>query len=102
MEKNSVLYQLMDVRMNGIMNKIVMADEEYREITRRADIALEKIEALHLPPETMQLIDRYVSEQNANGSRYGMLAYMLGFSDCTELFLDAPRFPATAETDSRI
>lgn len=39
MEKNSVLYQLMDVRMNGIMNKIVMADEEYREITRRADTA---------------------------------------------------------------
>ncbi len=69
MEKNSVLYQLMYVRMNSIMNKIVMADEEYREITRKADIALEKIEALHLPPETMQLIDRYVSEPLLYGGK---------------------------------
>lgn len=33
------------------------------------------------------LIDRYVSEQNALGSRYGMLAYLLGFSDCKAMFL---------------
>lgn len=45
MEKNSVLYQLMDIQINSIMNKIVMANKKYREITRRADSALEKIEA---------------------------------------------------------
>lgn len=36
----------------------------------------------------MKLIDRYVSEYNAIGSRYGMLAYMPGFSDCRELLLN--------------
>ncbi len=36
----------------------------------------------------MELIDRYGSGYNTIGSRYGMLAYMLGFSDCRELLLD--------------
>ena len=38
--------------------------------------------------DVRQLIDRYVSEQNALGSRYGMLAYLLGFSDCKAMFLE--------------
>ncbi len=38
----------------------------------------------------MRLIDRYVSGYNAIGSRYGMLAYTLGFSDCRELLLALP------------
>ena len=40
---------------------------------------------MHLPPEVMDLVDHYVSEQNALGARYGALAYLLGFSDCVEL-----------------
>ncbi len=41
---------------------------------------MEKDSALYL------LIDRYVSEQNALGSRFGMLAYLLRFSDCKAMF----------------
>ncbi len=40
-----------------------------------------------MPVDVRQLIDRYVSEQNALGARYGMLAYLLGFSDCKAMFL---------------
>ena len=90
--KNTVLNQLMGLRMNSIMNEITNSDMEYQEIIRKSDIYSDKLEALQLPEETRLLIDRYVSEQNALGSRYGMLAYQLGFSDCKELFIEKPPF----------
>ena len=77
MEKDSALYQLMDVRMNGIMNSIVSDDGEYQAILRRSDEYSGRLERVELPVDIRQLIDRYVSEQNALGSRYGMLAYLL-------------------------
>ncbi|WP_304976368.1 hypothetical protein [uncultured Ligilactobacillus sp.] len=87
MEKNSALYQLMIVRMNGVMNGIVSGDEEYQAISRKSDEYSGQLDGMKLPREVRQLIDRYVSEQNALGSRYGMLAYLLGFSDCKAMFL---------------
>ncbi len=87
MEKDSALYQLMDTRMNGIMNDIVNSDGEYQEILRRSDEYSGRLEKIGLPVDIRLLIDRYVSEQNALGSRYGMLAYLLGFSDCRAMFL---------------
>lgn len=78
----------MGLRMNSVMNEITNSDMEYQEIIRKSDIYSGKLEALQLPKETRLLIDRYVSEQNALGSRYGMLAYQLGFSDCKELFIE--------------
>lgn len=86
--KKTILDQLMGLRMNSVMNEITNSDMEYQEIIRRSDIYSDKLEALQLPKETQLLIDRYVSEQNALGSRYGMLAYQLGFSDCKELFIE--------------
>ena len=37
MAKESALYQLMGVRMNGIMNDITNSDGEYQEIIRKSD-----------------------------------------------------------------
>ena len=87
MEKDSALYQLMVVRMNGIMNDITNSDGEYQAILQKSDVYSGKLERIGLPVDIRQLIDRYVSEQNALGSRYGMLAYLLGFSDCKAMFL---------------
>lgn len=92
MDKNSALYQLMDLRLNEFMNEIVMADEEYQAISRRSNEYSEKLDAMHLSKEVMDLIDHYVSEQNAIGSRYGVLAYLLGFSDCRELLFSPSHF----------
>ena len=86
--KKTILDQLMGLRMNSVMNEITNSDMEYQEIIRKSDIYSNKLEALQLPKETRLLIDRYVSEQNALGSRYGMLAYQLGFSDYKELFIE--------------
>ena len=86
--KKTILDQLMGLRMNSVMNEITNSDMEYQEIIRKSDIYSNKLEAQQLPKETRLLIDRYVSEQNALGSRYGMLAYQLGFSDCKELFIE--------------
>ncbi len=88
MNKNSALYQLMCLRMNGIMNEITQQDEDYHALLQTIDEYSGKLEALHLPEDVMKQIDHYVSEYNAIGSRYGMLAYLLGFSDCRELLLD--------------
>lgn len=85
MDMNSVLYQLMDMRTNGILNKIVEEDEAYEEIKRKSDIFSKRLNEMDLPEEVRSLIDHYVSEQNALGARYGALAYLLGFSDCVEL-----------------
>lgn len=87
MEKDSALYQLMDTRMNGVTNSITNNDGEYQEIIRRFDVYSGELERVGLPVDVRLLIDRYASEQNALGSRYGMLAYLLGFSNCQELFL---------------
>ena len=87
MEKDSALYQLMDVRMNGIMNGIVSSDGEYQAILRKSDVYSGELDRMDLSKEIRLLIDGYVSEQNALGSRYGMLAYLLGFSDCKTMFL---------------
>ncbi len=95
MEKKSALYQLMDTRMNSVMNGITNNDGEYQEIIRRSDVYSGRLEKMDLPKEIRLLIDQYVSEQNALGSRYGMLAYLLGFSDCRELFLG--KMPAEAK-----
>lgn len=85
MDMNSVMYQLMDTRTNGILNSIVEADAEYQETSRRSDEYSGKLMEMDLTDEAKKLIDRYVSEENALGARYGALAYLLGFSDCVEL-----------------
>lgn len=85
MDMDSVLCQLMGIRVNGVLNRIVEADADYQEIVQKSGEYSDRLDALELPEEVRLLIDRYVSEQNALGARYGALAYLLGFSDCVEL-----------------
>ena len=92
MDKNSALYQLMDIRVNGIMDEITREDEVYQAIIQKADEYSDELEALNLPKQTKDLIDKYASELNANGSRYGALAYLLGFSDCMDLIFGSSHF----------
>ena len=68
MEKESALYQLMGVRMNGVMNGIANSDGEYQEIIRKSDIYSGRLEEMELPEEVRLLIDRYVGEQNAHST----------------------------------
>ena len=49
MDKDSVLYQLMDLRVNTIMNSIVNTDEDYQEILRKSDVYSGRLEALEPP-----------------------------------------------------
>lgn len=92
MDKNSVMYQLMDLRLNESFNETILADEEYMTITRHSNEYSARLDAMQLPKDVRELIDRYVSEQNALGSRYGVLAYLLGFSDCRELLTTPSHF----------
>ena len=85
MDKDCVLYLLMDMRVNGVLDRILEKDEEYREIARKSGEYLDRLEAMDLPQEARSLIDLHSCEQNALGARYGALAYLLGFSDCVEL-----------------
>lgn len=85
MDMDSVLYQLMDMRTNGILDQILDADADYQEINKKSDKYSDKLKEMNLTDELRELIDRYISEQNALGARYGALAYLLGFSDCVEL-----------------
>ena len=64
LEKDSALYQLMDTRMNGIVN----SDEEYQAILRESDIYSGELDRMDLSKEIRLLIDCYVSEQNTHSS----------------------------------
>ena len=75
MEKDSALYQLMDTRMNGVMNGIVSDDGEYQAILRKSDIYSGELDRMDLSKEIRLLIDRYVSEQNALGLSAGHQIY---------------------------
>ncbi len=101
MEKEYALYQLRDIRMNGVMNGIVSNDGEYQSIIRKSDEYSDRLDEMDLSKEVRLLIDRYVSEQNALGSRYGMLAYLLGFSDCKEMLLEKCLFAESKAMASR-
>lgn len=92
MDKNSALYQLMDIRVNEGLDGITQADEEYQEISKRSGEYLDKLDMMGLPQDVRALIDRHASEQNALGARYGALAYLLGFSDCIELIIGSSHF----------
>ena len=98
METESAMYQLTGVRMNGVMNGITNSDRQYQEIIRRLDVYSGRLEEMELPEEVRLLIERYVSEQNVHStilcycSQYGMLAYLLGFSDCKEMLLEKRLF----------
>ena len=85
MDKDFVLYLLMDMRVNGILDRILEKDDEYQGIVRKTSESLDRLEAIELPQEARSLIDLHSCEQNALGARYGALAYLLGFSDCVEL-----------------
>ncbi len=53
MGSDSALYQLMDIRMNGVMNSIVSSDGEYQAILRKSDTysgELDRTEMLHPQP----------------------------------------------------
>lgn len=86
------LYQLMGIRMNSVMNGITNRDGEYQAIIRKSDEYSDKLDKMNLSKEARLLIDNYVSEQNALGSRYGMLAYLLGYSDCKKMLLEKCHF----------
>ena len=68
MEKDSALYQLMGVRMNGVMNGIVNSDGEYQAILRKSDEYSGRLDGMDLSKEVRRLIDGYVSEQNAHST----------------------------------
>ena len=68
MDKNSLLYQLMAMRMNGIMNGVAERDEDYQTSLSAADPYIDQLKALHLPKKTRQLIDDCVSAHVAIGS----------------------------------
>lgn len=97
MDKDSVMYQLMDLRVNGVLDSILKTDMDYQEIKRQSDVYSDQLDAMELSRETRQLIDKYISEENALGARYGALAYLLGFSDCIELFRNTLQVPKWGE-----
>ena len=88
MGKESALYQLMDINMNDIMNRVTSSNGECQKIIWKSNEYSSKLGSLNLPKAVRLRIDHYVSEQNALGARYGMLAYLLGFSDCKEMLLE--------------
>ncbi len=92
MEGNTVLHQLMAVRIENAMGMITEGDALYQETKQKAGEYSDKLDTLGLPDGTKLLIDRYVSEHIANGTRYGELAYQLGFSDYAELLIGNPHF----------
>lgn len=101
MERNTVLLQLMGMRMENAMGRLTQNDTCYQESMHRSGEYSDKLDRLGLPKGTRLLIDQYVSKHNANVMRFSELAYpyQLGFSDCRELLLEKMPFPCIKEMD---
>lgn len=87
MDKNSILYTLMAMRLDSVMNDIAEQDADYQASLCAVDKYINQLKTLHLPEETKQLINDCMSGHIAIGSCWGRLAYLQGFSDCRELLL---------------
>lgn len=92
MDKSCLLCQLADLRIDSILDQIACSDEVYQSILQTSKEYAEELEQLDLSEKAKRLIDCHASEQNALGSRYGILAYRLGFSDGMKLILAALQF----------
>lgn len=66
MDENTVLYQLMDIRINEALGKITANDDEYQATVKESDSYAGKLDALELSEETRHLIDQYISANNAS------------------------------------
>ena len=65
MDKKSPLFQLMDLRMNGIMNDITAQDEAYQSLIKKADIYTGRLDSMNLPNETrLQHQSRHISDDS--------------------------------------
>ncbi len=100
MDKDSVLDLLMDMHVNGVLDRIPEKDEEYQEISRKSGGYLDRLEAMVLPKEARSLIDLHSCEQDALGARYGALAYPLGFSNCVEMMTKPLHLPGAQKKTS--
>ena len=69
----------MDMRVNGILDRILEQNEEYPEIARKSGEYLDKLQEMDLPNEVRSLIDLHSCEQNALGARYGVLSLSARF-----------------------
>ena len=56
MGKETALYQLMDIRINSVMNGIVNSDGEYQAIIRKSDEYSDKLDGMELPKEVLVII----------------------------------------------
>ena len=52
MDKKTPLFQLMDLRMNGIMNELTAQDEDYQSLIKRSDECTDRMDTLNLSEET--------------------------------------------------
>lgn len=94
MANNTDLFQIMGLRINDALEKIIASEDDYQETQKQADIYANQIDALNLDGETRLLIHRHVRVLNANSCRYREFAYVLGFSDYLELLLGLSHVPS--------
>lgn len=92
MDSNSILYQLMDIRMNGIMNEITNRDKEYQEISRSSDEYSGRLDALHLPREVRLLIDRSSASRTLSAPSMGCLSTCSAFQTVWSFFSEVSCF----------
>lgn len=58
----------MAIRINSIMSGITNGDGEYQAILRKSNEYSDRLERIGLPVDIRQLIDSYISEQNAHST----------------------------------
>lgn len=65
--------------------EILLTDEDYQQISKDLDFLTDSYESLRLTEEEKKLINNMLDTYNAQGARYGVVAYAQGWFDCFEL-----------------
>lgn len=83
--RNNIIDIIMDYSVNEGLNRILMEDEEYKEIQKEIDERMDQCGKFGFTKEQCLAVDRLVSAHAASGACYGRAAYRKGFHDCVSL-----------------
>lgn len=77
---------LTDNALNERFDKIILQDENYKQLQEQIESLSNEYDALALSDEQRLIISKLLAAHTAIGTYFGYATYQQGFKDCANLF----------------
>ena len=81
----AVINEYISIRSNEVLNETKIEDKDFKESKQRETNCYDAIKSKGLPKEILDLVDDYISANNAVWASYIPLVYKQGFKDCRSI-----------------